>query len=310
MTWQIDPRKTAQENLWSATRMITLAFKAAYCRKGLVLTKDEWDEVIDDVMFFAVRRFLNAVKEGRYDRSVSFFLNVRSHVLSLFHERLNLYIKNVVKRKTDSLDRMDHEIAEYIQNTNPMPRYVRGENEKKSAIYDLKTRAVKNGHISRFAKSAEQDFWDYIESCEEMNIPVDRSNPMYLLGAGAALGEKVDGVKMELHRYLINGKEVHGRLVVNGTKLCDTVERLDTLIPFGKYESRISKYCPLGRHLTLIYNKDVPAYRGTRIVVSGAAPVAATSIRVPDRDAENAVTVIAGHGATLTITHDGLLFAP
>lgn len=310
MSFELDGNKTAQENLWCAVRMITLAFKAAYCRKGLVLTKDEWDEVIDDVMFFAVRRFLNAVKEGRYDRSVSFFLNVRSHVLSLFHERLNIYIKNVVRRKTDSLDRMDPEIAEYIQNANSMPRYVRGENEKKSAIYDLKTRSVKNGHISRFAKSAEQDFWDYIESCEEMNIPVDRSNPMYLLGAGAALGEKIDGVKMELHRYFINGKEVHGRLFVNGTKLCDTVENLATLIPFGIYESRISKYCPLGRHMTLIYNKQVPVYRGCRIVDVGASPVADMSIRVPDRDAENAVTVIAGHGATLTITHDGLMFAP
>ena len=310
MSFELDPNKTAQENLWDATRMITLAFKAAYCRKGLVLTKDEWDEVIDDVMFFAVRRFLNAVKEGRYDRSVSFFLNVRSHVLSLFHERLNLYIKNVVKRKTDSLDRMDHEIAEYIQNTNPMPRYVRGENEKKSAIYDLKTRSVNNGHISRFAKSAEQDFWDYIECCEELNLPVDHTTPMYLLGAGAALGEKVPGVKMELHRYFIKGKEVHGHLMLSGTKLCDTIEHLDTLIPFGEYKSRVSKYCPLGRNLTLIHNKDVPVYRGCRIVDAGASPVASMSIRVPDRDAENAVTVIAGHGATLTVTHDGLLFAP
>ena len=311
MSWELDPNKTAQENLWSATRMITLAFKAAYCRKGLVLTKDEWDEVIDDVMFFAVRRFINAVKEGRYDRSVSFFLNVRSHVLSLFHERLNIYIKNVVKRKADSLDRMDHEIAEYIQNTNPMPRYVRGENEKKSAIYDLKTRAVNNGHISRFTAKAEQDFWDYVESCEEMNLPVDRNNPMYLLGAGAALGEKVPGVKMELHRYFIKGNEVHGRLMVNGAKLCDTVESMATLIPFGDYESRVSKYCPLGRQLTLIYNKQTPAYRGCRIVAADASPVAAMSIKVPDRDAENAVTVvIAGHGAKLTITHEGLLFAP
>lgn len=310
MSFELDPNKTAQENLWSAVRMITLAFKAAYCRKGLVLTKDEWDEVIDDVMFFAVRRFLNAVKEGRYDRSVSFFLNVRSHVFSLFHERLNLYIKNVVKRKTDSLDRMDHEIAEYIQNTNPMPRYVRGECEKKTAMYDLKTRAVNNGHMSRFVTKAEQDFWDYIESCEELNLPVDRNNPMYLLGVGAALGEKVAGVKIELHRYFIKGNKVHGHLTVNGAKLCDTVENLGTMIPFGEYESRISKCCPLGRNLTLIYNKQVPAYRGTRIVAADASPVAVTSIRVPDRDAENAVTVIAGHGATLAIMHDGLLFAP
>lgn len=309
MSWELDPNKTAQENLWSAVRMITLAFKAAYCRKGLVLTKDEWDEVIDDIMFFAVRRFLNAVKEGRYDRSVSFFLNVRSHVLSLFHERLNLYIKNVVKRKADSLDRMDHEIAEYIQNANSMPKYVRGECEKKTAMYDLKTRAVNNGHMSRFVSKSEQDFWDYIESCEELNLPIDRNNPMYLLGAGTALGEKVPGVTLTLHRYFIDRNKVHGHLFVNGSMLCDTVENLATLIPFGKYESHVSKYCPLGRNLTLIYNKEVPVYRGCRIVDAGASPVAGMSIRVPDRDAENAVTVIAGHGATLTITHDGLLFA-
>lgn len=309
MSFEIDPHKTAQENLWEATRMITLAFKAAYCRKGLVLTKDEWDEVIDDVMFFAVRRFLKAIKEGRYDRSVSFFLNVRSHVFSLFHERLNLYIKNVVKRKTDSLDRMNPEIAEYIQNTNPMPKYVRGEGERKNAMNDLKTRAVNNQHMSKFVAKAEQAFWEYIESCEEMNLPTDRRNLVYLLGAGSALNEKVPGVKMELHRYFIKGNDVHGRLIVNGTKLCDTIENMTTLIPFGAYETRVSKYCPLGRHLTLIYNKDVPAYRGCRIVVAGASPVASMSIRVPNRDAENAVTVIAGHGATFTITHDGLLFA-
>ena len=310
MSWEPDKNKTAQENLWEATRMITLAFKAAYCRKGLVLTKDEWDEVIDDVMFFAVRRFLNAIKEGKYDRSVSFFLNVRSHVFSLFHERLNLYIKNVVRRKADSLDRMNPEIAEYIQNTNPMPKYVRGEGERKNAMNDLKTRTVNNQHMSKFVTKAEQDFWDYVESCEEMNLPVNRTSPLYLLGAGASLGEKVPGVALTLYRYFVDGNEVHGRLMLNGVKLCDTVEHLNTLIPFGKYESRVSKYCPLGRHLTLIYNKDVPAYRGCRIVVAGASPVASMSIRVPNRDAENAVTVIAGHGATFTITHDGLLFAP
>lgn len=309
MTWELDPKKTAQENLWDATRMITLAFKALYCRKGLVLTKDEWDEVIDEVMFCAVRRFMNRIREGRYDRSVSFFLNVRSCVFSLFHERLNLYIKNVVRRKADSLDRMDPDIAEYIRNVNPMPRYVRGESERKTAMYDLKSRSIKSGHMSRFVTKAEQDFWDYVESCEEMNLPVDHTTPMYLLGAGTALGEKVPGVKMELHRYFINGNEVHGHLLVNGVKLCDTVESMATLIPFGEYESRVSKYCPLGRHLVLIYNKQVPVYRGTRIVVAGASPVAVTSIRVPDRDSENAVTLIAEHGATLTITHDGLLFA-
>lgn len=310
MSWELDPKKTAQENLWDATRMITLAFKALYCRKGLVLTKDEWDEVIDDVMFWAVRRFMKRIRDGRYDHSVSFFLNVRSCVFSLFHERLNLYIKNIVRRKADSLDRMDPETAEYIRNANPMPRYVRGESEKKTAIYDLKTRAVNNGHMSRFVTKAEQDFWDYLESCEEMNIPVDRSNPMYLLGAGTALGEKVPGVTLTLHRYFIDRNKVHGRLFVNSTKLCDTVENLATLIPFGDYDSRISKCCPLGRNLALIYNKQVPPYRGTRFVAADASPVAATSIRVPDRDAENAVTVIAEHGATLTITHDGLLIAP
>lgn len=309
MTWELDPKKTAQENLWDATRMITLAFKAAYSRKGLILSADEWNEVIDDVMFWAVKRFMTRIREGRYDRSVSFFLNVRSCVFSLFHERLNLYIKNVVKRKADSLDRMDPETAEYIRNANPMPRYVRGESERKTAMYDLKNRAVNNEHMSKFVTNAEQDFWDYIESCEEMNLPVDRNTPMYLLGAGAAMGEKVPGVKMELHRYFIKSNEVHGRLFVNGAKLCDTVESLATLIPFGEYESRVSKCCPLGRQLALIYNKQVPAYRGTRIVAADASPVAATSIRVSDRDAENAVTVIAGHGATITITHDGLLFA-
>lgn len=310
MSWELDPKKTAQENLWDATRMITLAFKALYCRKGLVLTKDEWDEVIDDVMFWAVRRFMKRIRDGRYDHSVSFFLNVRSCVFSLFHERLNLYIKNIVRRKADSLDRMDPETAEYIRNANPMPRYVRGESERKTAMYDLKNRTVNNEHMSKFVTKAEQDFWDYIESCEEMNVPVDRNTPMYLLGAGAAMGEKVPGVKMELRRYFINGKVVHGRLFVNGSKLCDTVEHLSTLIPFGDYKSRVSKYCPLGRQLALIYNKQVPAYRGCRIVDVGSSPVASMSIRVPDRDAENAVTVIAGHGATLTITHDGLLFAP
>ena len=115
---------------------------------------------------------------------------------------------------------------------------------------------------------------------------------------------------MTLHRYFIDRNKVHGRLFVNSTKLCDTVENLATLIPFGDYDSRISKCCPLGRNLDLIYNKQVPPYRGTRFVAADASPVAATSIRVPDRDAENAVTVIAEHGATLTITHDGLLIAP
>ena len=286
--------------------MIALAFKAIYCRKGLMLTADEWDDVIDDVMFFAVKRFMTRIREGRYDRRASFFLNVRSCVLSLFHSRLNLYIKNVIRRKADSLDRMEYEHAEFIRNARPMPKYVRGELEKKTAMYDLKTRTVNNDNMSRFVTKSEQDFWDYLESCDELDLPVDRTSPVYLLGAGTALSEKVDGVKIILHRYSIDGNEVHGNLMVNDVKLCDTIEKINKMIPIGDYEIRVTRYCPLGRQLALVYNDQVPAYRGTRIVVAGAS-APSMSIRVPDREAENAVTVIAEHGATLTVTHYSLV---
>ncbi len=58
MLWKIDPQKSAKENLWDCIRLNTHSFKAKAIKGGLKLTADEWEEVLDIVMFTAVKRFI------------------------------------------------------------------------------------------------------------------------------------------------------------------------------------------------------------------------------------------------------------
>ena len=109
------------------------------------------------------------------------------------------------------------------------------------------------------------DFFMYVESCEATGVPVNRFNPMYILGAAYATGEIVKGVKMILIRDSIVNDAVLGSLYVGGIKVCETLENKAKLIPCAEYNLNVSKSQKFERLLPLVYNDEVSMRRGIRI---------------------------------------------
>ena len=157
----------------------------------------------------------------------------------------------------------------------------------------------------------------YVESCDATGIPVNRYNPMYILGAPYATGEIVKGVKMILIRDSIVNDAVLGSLYVGGIKVCDTLENKAKLIPCGEYNLNVSKSQKFERMLPLVYNDEVPMRRGIRIHVGNSVKDTTGCILVGfgrngdrivnSRNAESAVTGLAANDAKLIITTSWLL---
>ena len=74
-----------------------------------------------------------------------------------------------------------------------------------------------------------------------------------------------------LGREKITEKAVHGRLFLNDTFICYTLENPTKVIPFGGYNIENSKSQKFKRELPLLYSKAVPASRGIRIHVGNDA---------------------------------------
>ena len=315
--WKLDPEKTARENLWSAATFAADGFRRKYVKAGMKLSGDEWEEVLGDIVLAAVRAFMNKVNRGDVNMEYSFYQNVYSCVYSVFSLRLDHFLRTVVKRKIDNIDRIDPEHAQFLVDTAKKPMYVSGDGERKAARCNLKSWLSKSGHLSHLVAERVYDFFMYVESCEETGIPVNRYNPMYILGAPYATGEIVKEVKMILIRDSIVGDAVLGSLYVGGVKVCDTLENKSKLIPCGEYNLNVSKSQKFGRLLPLVYNDKVPMRRGIRIHVGNSVKDTTGCILVGfqrngdrlvnSRNAESAVTGLAANDAKLIITTNGLL---
>lgn len=200
--WEIDPKLSAMENLFSAAKFAAGFFKRSYKRK-VVLTADEWDEVMDDVVLCAVRQFLTRKlgPHGNYCREHSFYLNVYSCVLSIFQDRLDYYFK-VIKQKIQSIDRIldanrksfvcapvngfetgpgELHRNEKLMNI-PMPRYTDDNDTRGKAQSNLRCWMNRSTHDTFCKYEDEEDYWSYVEACEELGIPVDKNAPLYRRG--------------------------------------------------------------------------------------------------------------------------------
>ncbi len=316
MLWKIDQNKSAKENLWDCIRLNTHSFKAKAIKGGLKLTADEWEEVLDIVMFTAVRRFMSRLRNGRYNRKFSFYLNVRSSVWMVFHQVTEQYVKHVVHRKMNSLDRLTQEQSNFLINSLPMPKYVSDNMEAKLAQQNL--HAWKKG--STFGQHVHKEwvanFWDLIESCEEAGLEVDRNSLDYLLGKQYATGEK-ERVKMILIRDSIVNDAVLGSLLVGGQKICETLENKNKLLPYGDYRLLVNKSPTFGRDLALIFNDKIKKSRGFRIhegnrAINSSGCILVGMGRVNDtitdsRKACDVVTEIARNDCTLKIVSNGMI---
>lgn len=314
-TWNIDPEKTARENLWSAAIFAADCFRRKYVKSGMKLTAEEWQEVMDDIVLATVMAFMNKVNRGEVNMEYSFYQNVYYCVYSVFSLCMDRFLRNVVKRKMDNIDRLDPERAQFLVDTAKKPMYVSGDVERISSRRNLKTWLSNSVHLSHLVSEWVYDFFMYVESCESTGIPVNRYNPMYILGAPYATGEIVKGVKMILIRDSIINGAVLGSLYVGGVKVCDTLENREKLIPCGEYNLNVSKSPKFGRTLPLVYNDKVPMHRGIRIHVGNSVKDTTGCILVGfqrngdrlvnSRNAESAVTGLAGNDAKLIITTNG-----
>lgn len=316
MSWSIDPKKSGWENLWDCVHTNTIVYRNKSAAHGLTLTYQEWAEVITDVDMAAVRCFLRMLKDKRYNRKYSFYLNVRAAVYSVFYRTVNSYLEKYVKTSMSSYDRHAEEKRTYILDHARVFRYVADESEAKNAMASLRVwmRSPDNMHHINHERVTE--FWDYCESCMENNIQVNKNSMAYLLGCRQAIGEKRK-VEMILIRDNIIGDAVLGSLLIGGQKICDTLENKNYLLPYGDYKLKVSKSPTFGRELPLIFNDKIKMQRGFRIHAGNTAKDSHGCVlvgfdRVNDtitdsRKAESAVTEISRHDCTLKIVSNGTI---
>lgn len=314
--WLIDPKKTAQENLWDCVRVNVMAYRTKAVAHGLMLTYEEWEEVISDVTMAAVGRFMNNLRNGRYDRNFSFFLNVRSCVRSVFFRTVNTYLEKYVKPAMSSYDRHADEKRAYILDHARVLRYVADVSETNNARASLQVWMRSPDNMHHVNHERVMEFWDYCESCMENGIQVNKNSMAYLLGCRQAIGEK-RRVEMILIRDNIIGDAVLGSLLIGGQKICETLENKNYLLPYGDYKLSVSKSPTFGRELPLIFNDKIKMQRGFRIHSGNRASDSKGCVlvgfsRVNDtitdsRKAESAVTEIARHDCTLKIVSNGMI---
>ena len=315
--WELDPKKTARDNLWSAATFAAERLRKKYVKGGLRLTGEEWKDVLDDIVLAAVKQFMGKVNRGEINTEYSFYQNVYSCVYSFFNVRLDHFLRNVVKRKMDNIDRLEPEQAQFFLDTARKPMYISGDGDRKTARCNLKAWLSKSGHLTHLIAEWVDDYFAYVESCEAAGVQVNRYNPMYILGAPYATGEIVKGVEMILIRDSIVNDAVLGSLYVGGIKVCETLENKAKLIPCGEYSLNVSKSPKFGRMLPLVYNEKVPMRRGIRMHVGNSVKDTEGCILVGferngdklihSRNAESVVTGLAGNDAKLIITTSWLL---
>lgn len=315
--WKLDPEKTARENLWSAATFAAERLRQKYVKSGMRLTGEEWDEVIGEIVLAAVQSFMNKVNRGEVNTEYSFYQNVYSCVYSFFNVRLDHFIRTVVKRKIENIDRLEPEQAQFLVDTARKTMYISGDGDRKTARCNLRAWLSKSVHLTHLVAEWVDDYFMYVESCEATGVPVNKYNPMYILGASYATGEIIKGVKMILIRDSIVGDAVLGSLYVGGFRVCETLENKAKVIPCGEYNLNVSKSQRFCRMLPLVYNDEVPMRRGIRIHVGNSVKDTSGCILVGfgrngdrlvnSRSAESAVTGLAANDAKLIITTNGMI---
>lgn len=196
--WLIDAKKSAMENLFSAARFATLAFKSRAVKSGVVLTKEEWDELIDDVVVRAAGMFIqNKVIGHTYNRRYSFFHNVRSCVWSRFGNTLGEHLVRI-KDKIMSVDRLDHDLYERVIE-NVRPRLYLGYGDREFSQQNLHAWRSLNRNEAHLKYEDAEDFFSYIEACEETGITIKKDAPLYKRGREVT-GEGFAQVKMKRGR--------------------------------------------------------------------------------------------------------------
>ena len=310
MRWEIDPHKSAIENLFDACRVATLAMRKKHAGK-VRLSADEWNELCNEVIAASVQQFLDSkVRRHTYCHDVSFYVNCASCVLSVFQFKLKYFLQDV-RKGIDNVDRLAPEARmELIDTACPVNYLSTGSGSSYAAMENLDAWMRKSEHGNFLKREYSDNYWEYLEACESTGIDVNKNALDYLLGCQYATGAK-EKVQMILIREETIEGAVMGKLFVGGVMICSTLENEKTLIPTGTYKLNVSKSPKFERMLPLVYNDNVPMIRGIRIHAGNSAKDSSGCILVGERignklinsrPMERKVTEIARNDATLEIT--------
>ena len=167
--WQIDPKLSAMQNLWSAVHVAVYYLCGQY-GKRVKMFEEEWDEFKQTVMYNSVLAFLKTkIGPGNsYSHKHSFYQNVYSVVWSRFYRDLIAFQNKWIKPKMNSINRIlrqsiidgkDPDCVEFA--ITPLPRYVR-EGERSLARQDLES-WLRGPTCTNGRKFREQELADEIE---------------------------------------------------------------------------------------------------------------------------------------------------
>ena len=162
--------RTAQENLWEAVH-IAASYFLVKMRGRVNLTRDEWNELFDELKLRTVMHFLeNKVRQKKYCRKVSFISNVYSSCWSVSYRVLDSYLATV-----------RHKIAKLNDEwmTTTLPKYTTRADCRASSVRNLKA-WLKRSVNPPFTDAEDfDDAMTYIECCEECGIPVNEKSRMF-----------------------------------------------------------------------------------------------------------------------------------
>lgn len=173
-------------NLFDAVRVATVAHMLRYHKK-FTFSREEWDEIIDEVILQAVCIFLeHKLKEKKYCHKVSFFCNCWSCVMSCFLARCQMHAFRIGKIAGCPLRPDDYKA---------WPTYTKQSINPKNCVEYMHSWMKRSMSPSYLEAEDLDDYMSYLECCDEFNIPV-RDTPML------RRGPKMNG-------HAANGATVH-----------------------------------------------------------------------------------------------------
>ena len=180
--WLIDPGKSAKENLWDACQVATYFFRQKYSSK-LKLTKQEWEELNNNVVLAAVRQFMEQrIKNHQYCHETSFYFNCFACVMSVWSGEVRKII-NKIKDNMDNVDNYEPDKRRAaLDSARPVFYLNKGAGNSFGSKKNLHTWMSRSCHETFCAHEDEDDYWSYIESCMDLGIDINENAPLFKRG--------------------------------------------------------------------------------------------------------------------------------
>lgn len=167
--FELNPNETAQENLWRACRNASASF---INKKTLRLTSDEKHDIIADVTIAAVFEFMRRLRLGKYNRSVSFYLNCWSCAYAKYNWILQCHIEQIkekisaVSLESAMTEDGKRNMAEVIpcESAAPLRNYKNKKDYKGHVTFEAARRQCDR------VRAVNEMYDDYVEECLTLGV--------------------------------------------------------------------------------------------------------------------------------------------